>query len=116
MNKEEIYDNQISPLMTQVIDICKKNNIAMLMSFSIPITEANNRLYTDQKDGDKKMKMDINPCEKWIGKRVKSKSGCFKGEATVILCGLLEPIVDVIHSVTRKEFVDIPIEDLIVLN
>lgn len=36
MNKEEIYDNEISPLMTQVIDICKANNIAMLMSFHIP--------------------------------------------------------------------------------
>ena len=36
MNKEKIYDEQISPLMSQVIDICKKNNIAMLMTFSIP--------------------------------------------------------------------------------
>jgi len=36
VNKEEIYDDQISPLMEQIINICKKNNIAMLMSFSIP--------------------------------------------------------------------------------
>jgi hypothetical protein len=39
MNKEEIYDNEISPLMTQIIKTCKANNIAMLMSFSIPTKE-----------------------------------------------------------------------------
>lgn len=35
MNKEEIYDSQISPLMQQVIEICKANGIAALTSFSI---------------------------------------------------------------------------------
>jgi len=39
MNKEEIYDNKISPLMVQILEICKENNIAMLMSFSIPTDE-----------------------------------------------------------------------------
>jgi hypothetical protein len=36
MNKEEIYDKDISPLMTKIISICKKNNIAMIASFRIP--------------------------------------------------------------------------------
>lgn len=39
MNKEEIYDNEISPLMDRIIEICQKHKIAMLMSFAIP-TEA----------------------------------------------------------------------------
>ncbi len=36
MNKEEIYDDQISPLMTQIIAICREHGIAMLASYSIP--------------------------------------------------------------------------------
>tara|TARA_R110000744_G_scaffold107393_2_gene203914 strand:- start:1133 stop:1411 length:279 start_codon:yes stop_codon:yes gene_type:complete len=36
MNKEEIYDSEISPLMAKIIETCNANNIAMLMSFSIP--------------------------------------------------------------------------------
>lgn len=36
MNKEQIYDSQINPLMAQVIDICKANKIAMLATFDIP--------------------------------------------------------------------------------
>ena len=36
MNKEEIYDTEISPLMAQIIAICKKDGIAMLATFSIP--------------------------------------------------------------------------------
>ncbi|AFQ50415.1 hypothetical protein [Burkholderia cepacia] len=38
-NKEQIYDEQISPLMTQIIAICQQHKIPMLASFSIP-TEA----------------------------------------------------------------------------
>ncbi|MDR5784100.1 hypothetical protein QCE63_32280 [Caballeronia sp. LZ065] len=38
-NKEQIYDEQISPLMVQIIAICKEHNIAHLMSFSIPTDE-----------------------------------------------------------------------------
>lgn len=33
MNREEIYDNQISPLMTQIIRICKEHDIPMVASF-----------------------------------------------------------------------------------
>lgn len=35
MNKENIYDSQVSPLMQQVIAICKDNGIAMMASFDI---------------------------------------------------------------------------------
>ena len=35
MNKEEIYDSKISPLMLQVIAISKEYGIAMMASFSI---------------------------------------------------------------------------------
>ena len=38
-NKEEIYDAQISPLMTQIIAICKEHKIAAVASFAIPIPE-----------------------------------------------------------------------------
>jgi hypothetical protein len=35
MNKEQVYDDQISPLMQQIIDICKGQGIAMMASFDI---------------------------------------------------------------------------------
>lgn len=34
--KEQIYDEEIDPLMVQIIEICEKNGIAALCSFSIP--------------------------------------------------------------------------------
>jgi hypothetical protein len=39
MNKEQIYDEQISPLMSQIIEVCRENKIAFLASFSIPTDE-----------------------------------------------------------------------------
>lgn len=39
MNKEQIYDSQINPLMAQIIEICKANKIAMLATFAIPTPE-----------------------------------------------------------------------------
>ena len=36
MNKEQIYDTEIAPLMTQIINICQQHGIAMLLSFAIP--------------------------------------------------------------------------------
>lgn len=33
--KEEVYDDQISPLMSQIINICKANKIANLCTFSL---------------------------------------------------------------------------------
>jgi hypothetical protein len=32
-SEEEVYDNQISPLMTQIIAICNEHQIPMLASF-----------------------------------------------------------------------------------
>lgn len=39
MNKEQIYDTQINPLMAQILEICKANGIAMLATFDIPTPE-----------------------------------------------------------------------------
>jgi hypothetical protein len=39
MNKEQIYDEQISPLMKQIIKICQDNGIAMIFSASLPTEE-----------------------------------------------------------------------------
>ncbi|WP_454846114.1 hypothetical protein [Pseudomonas farris] len=32
MSKENVYDKQISPLVHQIIEICKEHNIALLLS------------------------------------------------------------------------------------
>lgn len=39
LNKEQVYDAQINPLMAQIIAICKANKIAFVASFSIPTDE-----------------------------------------------------------------------------
>lgn len=39
MTKEEIYDEQISPLMTQIIAICKEHGIANICTFSLDLEE-----------------------------------------------------------------------------
>lgn len=36
MNKEQIYDAQIAPLMRQIIEVCQKHGIAMVASYAIP--------------------------------------------------------------------------------
>lgn len=35
MNKEQIYDEQIAPLMMKIIETCRQNGIAMVASFDI---------------------------------------------------------------------------------
>jgi hypothetical protein len=35
MNKEQIYDGQIEPLMTKILQICQQNGISMIASFDI---------------------------------------------------------------------------------
>jgi hypothetical protein len=35
MNKEQIYDAKISPLLQQIIAVCRENGIAMMASFDI---------------------------------------------------------------------------------
>jgi len=39
MSKEDIYDNEISPLMKQIIELCKKHGIAMIANFACPSDE-----------------------------------------------------------------------------
>ena len=39
MDKEEVYDEKISFLMLEIIEICEEYQIPMLMSFSIPTEE-----------------------------------------------------------------------------
>lgn len=34
-NKEAIYDEQIAPLMTQIINICESNGLQMVASFAL---------------------------------------------------------------------------------
>ena len=36
MNKEQVYDEKIAPLMVQVFDICQEHNIGMIADFEIP--------------------------------------------------------------------------------
>lgn len=38
-NKEQVYDAEISPLMTQIIAVCKKNHISMYATYDIPNEE-----------------------------------------------------------------------------
>lgn len=40
-NKEDIYDNEISPLMKKVNAICKEHNIPMMASFTFENSEEN---------------------------------------------------------------------------
>lgn len=35
-NKEQVYDEDIFPLMDQIIEVCKRHHIAMLAQFEIP--------------------------------------------------------------------------------
>lgn len=39
-NKEEIYDAEIKPLMSQIIKICIKNEIPLITEFHIPTDES----------------------------------------------------------------------------
>lgn len=44
-DKESVYDEQISPLMTQIIAICKEHNIPMVAQFQYADTEDNGPAY-----------------------------------------------------------------------
>ena len=41
MNKEQVYDERIAPLMTQIIEVCREHKIAMLATFAIPTPDDN---------------------------------------------------------------------------
>jgi hypothetical protein len=36
MSKEDIYDEQISPLVKKILTVCKEHQIPMVMTFCIP--------------------------------------------------------------------------------
>lgn len=36
MNKEQVYDTLLHPLMDQILSICREHKIAMIASFAIP--------------------------------------------------------------------------------
>ena len=38
-DKEKVYDEQIAPLMKQIIDICKEHEIAHVCSFALSDSE-----------------------------------------------------------------------------
>lgn len=40
LNKEQVYDQQIDPLIDQIVEICKANGIAMVASFALPTEQA----------------------------------------------------------------------------
>lgn len=45
-DKEKIYDEQISPLMTKIIEICQKNDISYMADFYLKEpTDENSEMY-----------------------------------------------------------------------
>jgi len=38
--KEKMYDERVSPLMAQILEICKEHKIAMVASFSLDTDES----------------------------------------------------------------------------
>ena len=42
MTQEDIYDEKVSPLVKQIIEICKEHKIPCLMSFACPNDEPEN--------------------------------------------------------------------------
>ena len=49
--KEKVYDEQISPLMTQIITICREHNIAHVCTFQLDeVDEDEGPLYCDTKN------------------------------------------------------------------
>lgn len=39
MNKEQVYDEKIAPLMTQIIEVAKEHGIGFMAHFAIPTPE-----------------------------------------------------------------------------
>ncbi|RJG10973.1 hypothetical protein D3879_14950 [Pseudomonas cavernicola] len=52
MTKEDIYDEQINPLMGEIIQICKQHNIALIFSAHIPNDEDPDLACTTHLPGD----------------------------------------------------------------
>ena len=52
MNKEQVYDEKIAPLMAQIIGICHEHNIGMVADFEIPNDEDQDLCCTSGTPGD----------------------------------------------------------------
>lgn len=62
MNQEKAYDAEIFPLMTKIIEICKREKIAMLCNFQLQgKTEQEDQYCTTALLGD-----DYNPTERQL--------------------------------------------------
>lgn len=46
MDKEQVYDAEIAPLMEKIIAICQENKIAMVATFAVPSREEPSMLCT----------------------------------------------------------------------
>jgi len=46
MSKEDVYDEQINPLMARIIAICQEHHIAMVASFHVPNEEDDDLMCT----------------------------------------------------------------------
>src|SRR5690606_23681814 len=53
MNKEDIYDQEISPLIIKIVKICKENNISFFSTFGLDLQDAEHEDFTEteQEDG-----------------------------------------------------------------
>lgn len=45
IDKESVYDERISPLVQQIIEICKEENIPFIMDFALRDGEGDENLY-----------------------------------------------------------------------
>lgn len=70
VDKEQIHDEQICPLMAQIIAICKSHGIACFATFALP-SEDNEGLYctTCLPDGDGVFPDVIKDCEKRLHRK-----------------------------------------------
>ncbi len=46
MNKEQVYDKMIYPLLEDVVNICREHGIAMVTAFEVPTDEKPNQIVT----------------------------------------------------------------------
>ena len=67
LQKEKIYDEQISPLMTQIIRICKENKIACFATYRLGFDEA----IGEELSCSTSIPSDVDADNKMLGKLVK---------------------------------------------
>jgi hypothetical protein len=76
MNKEEVYDTQIFPLMAQIIAIAQEHKIAFVASFAIP-TPDDDGLYvsTSLRDENNVYPGHLNAMEQILQRHIEGRSG-----------------------------------------